>query len=155
MKWDYLPRVCQICGNTEWFVIDNKSDYSELCTTCNDVRTLRGFKTINTFRRTECINNFECPECGSLKGTPEENTKKFGIRCSNCNKLTIFLLKNPINLDFSTINNNTAKITCPKCGSTNITTGARGINWTWGLIGASKTVNRCGNCGYSWTPKKR
>ena len=43
---------------------------------------------------------------------------------------------------------------CPKCGSTAITTGARGINWTWGLIGASKTVNRCGSCGYSWRPQK-
>lgn len=42
---------------------------------------------------------------------------------------------------------------CPKCGSTAITTGARGVNNFWGLIGASKTVNRCGNCGYTWTPR--
>ena len=41
---------------------------------------------------------------------------------------------------------------CPKCGSTNITTGARGINFFWGPIGASKTVNRCANCGYTWKP---
>lgn len=43
---------------------------------------------------------------------------------------------------------------CPQCGSTAITTGARGINATLGLIGASKTVNRCGNCGYTWKPSK-
>lgn len=43
---------------------------------------------------------------------------------------------------------------CPKCGSTAITTGARGVNWTLGLIGAGKTVNRCGKCGHTWTPKK-
>lgn len=43
---------------------------------------------------------------------------------------------------------------CPKCGSTSITTGARGVNWTLGLIGASKTVNRCGKCGHTWTPGK-
>lgn len=42
---------------------------------------------------------------------------------------------------------------CPKCGSTAITTGARGINFTMGLIGASKTVNRCASCGYTWKPK--
>lgn len=42
---------------------------------------------------------------------------------------------------------------CPKCGSTAITTGARGANHFWGFIGASKTVNRCGNCGYTWKPK--
>lgn len=43
-------------------------------------------------------------------------------------------------------------IHCPKCGSTAITTGARGVNNFWGLLGASKTVNRCGNCGYTWKP---
>ena len=44
-------------------------------------------------------------------------------------------------------------IHCPKCNSTAITTGARGVNNFWGLLGASKTVNRCGNCGYTWKPK--
>ena len=43
---------------------------------------------------------------------------------------------------------------CPKCGSTAITTGARGISGFWGVIGASKTVNRCGKCGHTWEPKK-
>jgi len=43
---------------------------------------------------------------------------------------------------------------CPKCGSTAITSGARGVNFTWGLIGASKTVNRCANCGNTWDPRK-
>lgn len=46
----------------------------------------------------------------------------------------------------------TPKPHCPKCGSTSITTGARGVNGFWGFIGASKTVNRCGNCGYTWKP---
>ena len=41
---------------------------------------------------------------------------------------------------------------CPKCKSTSITTGARGVNFTWGLLGASKTVNRCANCGHTWKP---
>ena len=44
-------------------------------------------------------------------------------------------------------------IRCPHCGSTAITTGARGVNWTLGLIGAGKTVNRCGKCGHTWQPK--
>lgn len=44
------------------------------------------------------------------------------------------------------------KIKCPKCGSTFITTGARGVNFTFGLIGASKTVNRCAKCGHTWKP---
>ena len=44
------------------------------------------------------------------------------------------------------------KVHCPKCKSTSITTGARGVNFTFGLLGASKTVNRCGNCGHTWKP---
>lgn len=43
--------------------------------------------------------------------------------------------------------------TCPRCGSTAITAGARGVNGFWGFIGASKTVNRCANCGNTWIPK--
>ena len=43
---------------------------------------------------------------------------------------------------------------CPKCGSKNITTGERGFSFVTGFIGAGKTVNRCGDCGYKWKPKK-
>ena len=44
------------------------------------------------------------------------------------------------------------KIHCPKCNSTNITTGQRGYSFWTGFLGSSKTVNRCGNCGYKWKP---
>lgn len=43
-------------------------------------------------------------------------------------------------------------LTCPRCGSTAITTGARGYSLITGFIGSGKTVNRCGKCGYSWKP---
>ena len=43
--------------------------------------------------------------------------------------------------------------TCPRCGSPYITTGPRGVDWFWGLFGATKTVNRCSNCGLMWEPK--
>lgn len=48
----------------------------------------------------------------------------------------------------------TPTLRCPKCGSAAITTGARGISCFWGAIGASKTVNRCGNCGHNWEPRR-
>lgn len=44
-------------------------------------------------------------------------------------------------------------IHCPKCGSTAITTGARGFSIWSGLVGSGKTVNRCAKCGNSWQPK--
>ena len=42
---------------------------------------------------------------------------------------------------------------CPKCGSTSITTSARGVDGFWGFLGASSTVNRCANCGHAWYPE--
>lgn len=65
----------------------------------------------------------------------------------------IEILDSDVNIDeyYKNISNT---LRCPKCGSTSITTGARGVNFTLGLIGASKTVNRCGKCGYTWTPKR-
>ena len=40
---------------------------------------------------------------------------------------------------------------CPRCKSTKISTGARGMSG--GLLNAHETVNRCGNCGFVWYPK--
>ena len=47
---------------------------------------------------------------------------------------------------------NTVK--CPRCGSTQITTGQRGYSLLTGFLGSNKTVNRCAACGYSWKPGK-
>lgn len=43
---------------------------------------------------------------------------------------------------------------CPKCGSTSISTGARGYSVWTGFIGSGKTVNRCAKCGHTWKPGK-
>lgn len=45
------------------------------------------------------------------------------------------------------------EIRCPRCGSTAITTGQRGVSLLWGFLGSNKTTNRCGKCGYMWQPK--
>lgn len=46
------------------------------------------------------------------------------------------------------------QVKCPKCGSTQITTGQRGYSFLTGFLGSNKTVNRCAACGYSWKPGK-
>lgn len=45
-------------------------------------------------------------------------------------------------------------VKCPKCGSTQITTGTRGYSIVWGFVGSGKTMNRCAKCGHRWQPKK-
>lgn len=47
-----------------------------------------------------------------------------------------------------------APVRCPKCNSSQITTGQRGYSIVWGFIGSGDTMNRCANCGYKWKPKK-
>lgn len=44
-------------------------------------------------------------------------------------------------------------VRCPKCGSTQITTGARGYSIVSGFWGSNKTVNRCAKCGHTWKPR--
>lgn len=46
------------------------------------------------------------------------------------------------------------KIRCPKCSSTQITTGSRGFSIVTGFIGSNKTMNRCAKCGHKWEPRK-
>lgn len=53
-----------------------------------------------------------------------------------------------------TITANNVSVRCPKCSSTQITTGSRGYSIVTGFIGAGKTVNRCAKCGYSWKPRR-
>jgi len=43
-------------------------------------------------------------------------------------------------------------LTCPCCGSFAITTGQKGFSLFTGFLGSNKTVNRCGNCGHTWSP---
>ena len=46
------------------------------------------------------------------------------------------------------------QVRCPKCSSTQITTGQRGYSLVWGFIGSGDTQNRCANCGYKWKPRR-
>lgn len=143
-----IGKTCAKCGMDEWEIFDNPVDYSEMCCYCAEKLHQ---VTQNVFVKRDFVDNFECPECGGLSGTLEENRKKLGVRCSNCGKLTIYINK-PYGVEPIPARNDDV-LKCPKCGSTQITTGARGVSWTRGLIGASKTVNRCGKCGYTWKPK--
>lgn len=88
------------------------------------------------------IDNYVCPKCGGTEGVYSENDYVIYKMCRACAHTD------------KVIKQAEAPLRCPKCGSTAITTGARGISGFWGAIGASKTVNRCGKCGLMFDPKK-
>lgn len=92
------------------------------------------------------ISNERCPICKVTK--PHIIVEGIKEVCSVCghvfNKEYVASHKDMISKP---------KPICPKCGSTSITTGARGVDGFWGFLGASRTVNRCANCGHSWEPR--
>lgn len=47
-----------------------------------------------------------------------------------------------------------SKVKCPKCGSTDIGVTNRGYSLLTGFIGSGKTMNFCQSCGYKWKPGK-
>ena len=124
---------CPECGN-------EISDKATHCIHC-------GFPLSNTSNSK--LSNEQCPLCKSnnhiLKGIEDV--------CAVCGYVfnaDEIKKSNSSYEPYSKNQQNTPK--CPKCGSTAITAGARGVNFTWGFIGASKTVNRCANCGHTWKP---
>lgn len=143
--------VCPKCGSDTWSNVDNPKEYIKFCSNYSSCE----YKIV--YKKSDFINKFHCPKCGGLIGSLEENDDYIGVRCNHCDELTIVLEKHDDDLknykDPIAIANSKGLPVCPKCGSTAITTGARGVNWKLGLIGASKTVNRCANCGHTWKPK--
>lgn len=95
----------------------------------------------------ENIHNYPCPQCGSTDCKYNETSIEKILLCNKCKKAFVLERKQP------QLQPQRDLIKCPKCGSTAITTGPRGVNGFWGFIGASKTVNRCGSCGKTWEPK--
>jgi len=91
----------------------------------------------------------KCPLCGREYLKPQ-------YMCEKCNLVLVKLSDyERLKLNPTRFKNNKSAdtLTCPKCGSTAVTTGQRGYSIVTGFIGSSQTMNRCGKCGYKWKPK--
>lgn len=62
------------------------------------------------------------------------------------------LPQEPVRPAKSTSAPSTPKVTCPKCGSTAISTQNRGFSMVTGFIGSGDPRNVCQKCGYKWKP---
>lgn len=106
------------------------------------------FKEFDKYQGATCL----CPDCGEPMDYYETEI------IDNNTELVVKRIDekgNEVTYDHQETHQSQPKsntLHCPKCGSTAITTGSRGINWFWGTIGSGKTVNRCGKCGYTWKP---
>ena len=112
----------------------------------------------------------ECPLCGSSEESIKLEEENGAYICQKCRKVVRVVNQSKLEAYYQRnkekqsknlsniiahepMKRSTNTIICPKCGSSAITTGARGVSSFWGFIGAGKTVNRCGNCGHTWTPR--
>ena len=142
---DYsIGKRCAKCGHDQWSCIDNIDCYYESCRACH---------ALYKFNKQQYLNDFECPECGALSGTPEENKTQFAIRCNHCGRLFVQFEKAS-----NVIDNRLAAVPiakCPTCGSINI----RRISTTRKIFGvatlglASNSIGKtmeCKKCGYKW-----
>lgn len=133
-----IGKLCPNCGSDNWIIVDNKTEYDEICNTC---------AYINVYVKQDFVSKFECPDCRSLAGTLEENDYKLGVRCNNCNKLHIMLEKQ------TTVNNRNKKLIeknnqkrCPKCGNTEFTPLRKKFSLLTGFA-TNKTELICNKCG--------
>lgn len=146
-----LGEKCPECGQDDWCVCDKTDYYVKICTKC--AHTIE-------IKKQDFVDNFECPECGSLSGTLEENNNKLGVRCNNCKKLFIKLEKK--NVTRRTYNNQPSKSSvtasqphCPTCGSPNIEKISIGKkmkgSFFFGFMSKDvRSTFHCKNCGYKW-----
>lgn len=117
------------------------------CNKCNNILTFDNTHFLLIYKERVVLKNpIQCPYCLSR----QEN----GNITLTEQELLAIKLKESKEWDERARKIQTSKLpTCPRCGSTSVTTGARGVSGFWGFIGASKTVNRCANCGHTWTPR--
>ena len=157
-KSEINSRKCPYCDKVGYKLTEKGKRYGNCCDDCvvrfeNSVRFVKGVKCDN------CQEGAYCEEV--------DTTTYFGFRCNSCSHLHIWIERDENGvfkgLDYrgrkpepvlGVSNKPEPKVRCPKCSSTQITTGSRGYSLAWGFIGAGKTVNRCAKCGYSWQPRK-
>ena len=136
-----MAKICPNCG----FPINEKDKdkkiYEYLCSSDKCISNCP-VKEFDTFVGIKC----KCPDCGAVAEYTETE-----VISNKTGKVINRYREHGFERPIQQSQQNVPK--CPKCNSTAITTGARGVSWFWGAIGSSKTVNRCANCGYTWKPK--
>lgn len=165
-------KTCKYCGVDYESTYRNKYSHGNCCDSCSE--DFDGW--IDLFMNSLL---YECPECGNKrKHALVNNDELIGVECQKCGEINVIYYKQPGTGLYMVKNRETGElelvkrdppkpkeepiekepyyeppVRCPKCSSTQITTGARGYSMVWGFIGSGKTVNRCARCGHKWEPR--
>lgn len=144
---------CPKCKSKGLCVVNGFREYYEGCEICH--------YEFN-FDKEELPPDYVCKSCNSANGEIVETESTINIKCKDCNKDHIMVNKRqkevvgfktpPVTLFANPMPEEPVR--CPKCSSTQISTGSRGFSMVTGFWGSGKTVNRCAKCGHKWTPRK-
>lgn len=144
-------KECPKCKTDKWWTIDNSDILYFICENC--------LYSSDKIVKKDFVDNFECKNCGCVMGELVETKKHISVKCMECGKVNVVFTKPEVTIDNVDVvvpsaaeKIATAKLKCPRCGSTAVTTGQRGFSILTGFLGSNKTVNRCGKCGYTWKP---
>ena len=165
--------LCKYCGIEYVGIAEETHMHKNCCPECSSV-----FNGWIEFMMNPML--YECSWCGNKrKHTLVNNDELIGVECKKCSHIDVIYYKEPGTGLYMVKNSETGElelvkrdppkkeeekveepthyyeepVRCPKCSSTQITTGSRGYSMVWGFIGSGKTVNRCGKCGHSWKPR--
>lgn len=143
--------VCPYCNQSSVTITNNPEKLGKCCTECEIIFDKK-FNALLHFHKCEKCSSKNIEEYISPYGTG------VGCICKDCSHIEIAYKKDSstgllINADDMFNRPQKYEIRCPKCHSTQITTGQRGYSMVWGFWGSGKTMNRCANCGHSWQPR--
>lgn len=124
IQYSKEDHICKLCKNKGESIIETESEITFKCTLCNNVNSIW----------TKDSSGILISEINNIKQIRNASKK--------------------LNISFNQPTYTPSQVRCPKCSSTQITTGQRGYSMVWGFIGSSKTMNRCANCGHKWEPKR-
>ena len=162
MKNIMYCKECNITGK-------NTEKYKEIGFTEKALSFMKGF--IGTFDGEFESSSQNCPFCGNTlidTGIPLVDYRTI-LSATDYNREVLEAMINLKNTDIieyqlklnqfksqlnqtQAVQQDSEKVRCPKCGSTEIGIANRGYSLVWGFIGSGKSMNVCKKCGHKWKP---
>lgn len=168
-------RNCPKCGKELTDVQDRNGRYLESCWNCgyelevikSEARKKFKCKKCNSMRKLTIDEDdrlaFQCFDCGYEETyliKKELSIVEKMLRDKDRKGESLYTeeqtrkLLEPSKVDIiKRYDANSTPVQCPKCNSTQISTGQRGYSMIWGFIGSNRTMNRCAKCGHKWEPR--
>lgn len=153
---------CPHCGypmNSESIIENCNYDVviTKLIDNCDKIKligNIRGIKGWGLAETKNAIENLPSVIFTNMEFNSAKSSQDMLLKLGAESKLIETQTNTPYTYENAVFKNyNESTIICPHCGSTAVTTGQKGFSLLTGFLGSNKTVNRCGQCGYSWQPK--